>query len=164
MTLIYPYLNYCNVIWGAADVTIIEPLTLQHKKTIQIISRAGYLDHIELLFMSMILLTLSELYKLNCILFIYKCIYSENFTYFKNKMIRGSDIHDHNTRYNSDIRLPEDSLKRVRQSFFYKGINHWNKLSPEVVIYKPTLTFKINLTSFKKKIKSNLVSKELKLV
>ena len=73
MTLIYPYLNYCNIIWGAADPTAIEPLILLQKKVVRIINRAQYLEHTEPLFISMNLLTLPELYKLNCILFIYKC-------------------------------------------------------------------------------------------
>ena len=34
MTLIYPYFNYCNIIWGAADPTAIEPLKLLQKKVI----------------------------------------------------------------------------------------------------------------------------------
>ena len=163
MTLIYPYFNYCNIIWGAADQTAIEPLTKLQKKAIRIISRARYLDHTEPLFISMGLLTLSELFNLNCILFIYKCSYTNQFIDFSNRMIRGSDIHDHNTRSNSNFRLPEDSLKRVRQSFFYKGIDHWNKLSPEVYIYHPNVTFKVNFSYFKKNIKSKLISKVLKL-
>ena len=32
MSLIQPYLNYCNVIWGAADKTTIEPLSILQKK------------------------------------------------------------------------------------------------------------------------------------
>ena len=126
MTLIYPHCNYCNIIWGADDPTAIEPLNLLHKKVIRIIDRAKYLDNTEPLFISMNLLRLTELYKLNCILFIYKCQYSNLFTYFKNRMIRGTDVHDHNTRHKLDFRLPDNTLKRTRQSFFYKGIEHWN--------------------------------------
>ena len=99
MTLIYPYFNYCNIIWGAADPTAIEPLKLLQKKVIRIISRAKYLDNTEPLFISMKLLNLTELYKLNCILFIYKCQYSTLFTHFKNRMLRGVDIHEYNTRH-----------------------------------------------------------------
>ena len=163
MTLIYPYFNYCNIIWGAADLTVIEPLNLLHKKVIRIINRAKYLDNTEPLFISMNLLRLTELYKLNCILFIYKCQYSNLFIHFKNRMIRGADIHDYNTRLKLDFRLPENTLKRTRQSFFYKGIDLWNKLSTEMIIYKHNVLFKINLLIFKRLIKSKLISKELKL-
>ena len=161
MTLIYPYFNYCNIIWGAADPTAINPINLLQKKVIRIISRAKYLDNTEPLFISMKLLNLTELYKLNCILFIYKCQYSNLFTYFKNRMSRGVDIHEHNTRSKLNFRLPDNTLKRVRQSFFYKGIEHWNKLSTDMILYKPHVIFKVNLLRFKRIIKSKLISKEL---
>ena len=163
MTLIYPYFNYCNVIWGAADSTAIEPLVLLQKKLIRIINRANFLDHTEPLFISMKLLTLPELYKLNCILFIYKCFFSDLFILFRERLFRGTDIHDHNTRFSSYLRLPDDTLKRVRQSFFFRGIEHWNKLSSDLVVFKQNLIFKINLTTFKKMIKMKLISKEIKL-
>ena len=161
MTLIYPYFNYCNIIWGAADPTAINPINLLQKKVIRIISRAKYLDNTEPLFISMKLLNLTELYKLNCILFIYKCQYSNLFTYFKNRMSRGVDIHEHNTRSKLNFRLPDNTLKRVRQSFFYKGIEHWNKLSTDMILYKHHVIFKVNLLRFKRIIKSKLISKEL---
>merc|ERR1712055_857927 len=105
------------------------------------------------LFISMKLLTLPELYKLNCILFIQ----------FRERLFRGTDIHDHNTRFSSYLRLPDDTLKRVCQSFFFRGIEHWNKLSSDLVVFKQNLIFKINLTTFKKVIKMKLISKEIKL-
>ena len=44
MTLIYPYFNYCNIIWGAADSTAIEPLVLLQKKVIRIINGTNFLS------------------------------------------------------------------------------------------------------------------------
>ena len=78
-------------------------------------------------------------------------------------MFRGSDFHNYNTRHSSNFRQPEETLKRVRQSFFYKGIEYWNKLNPELIIYKPYVIFKNNLSSLKRNIKTKLISKELQL-
>ena len=78
-------------------------------------------------------------------------------------MFRGTDIHEYNTRHNSDFRLPENTLKRVRQSFFYKGLEHWNKLSTDMIVYKHNMNFNVNLSIFRKMIKFKLISKELKL-
>ena len=78
-------------------------------------------------------------------------------------MIRGADFHDYNTRHKLDFRLPENTLKRTRQSFFYKGIELWNKLSTDMIIYKHNVLFKINLLLFERLIKSKLKRKELKL-
>ncbi len=85
MSLIQPYLNYCNLIWGAADKTIIEPLFLLQKKAIRIVNRVPYLEHTKPLFESMKTLTLFQLYDLNCILFIYKCLNSDKYKEFRKK-------------------------------------------------------------------------------
>ena len=76
-------------------------------------------------------------------------------------MFRGVDIHEHNTRLKLNFRLPDNTLKRVRQSFFYKGIEHWNKLSTDTIVYKHHVIFKVNLLRFKRIIKSKLINKEL---
>ena len=115
MSLIQPYYNYCNIIWGAADKSTIEPLLILQKKSIRIINRAYYLEHTEPLFTSMKILKLSQLYKLNCIMLIYKCIYSERFISFKNRMFRSSHFHQYNTRNNTDFRLPGIRLKKIQQ-------------------------------------------------
>ena len=161
MSLIQPYLNYCNVIWGAADKTIIEPLLLLQKKALRIVNRVHYLDHTKPLFESMKILTIYQQYELNCISFIYKCLNSSKYTSFKNSLSRNSHFHNYNTRNNSDLRLPGSRLKSIRQSFFYNGIKLWNSLNNNLTFYKPSMQFKNNLLSFKRRIKSKLITDAL---
>ena len=161
MSLIQPYLNYCNVIWGAADKTIIEPLLLLQKKALRIVNRVHYLDHTKPLFESMKILTIYQQYELNCISFIYKCLNSSKYTSFKNLLTRNSHFHNYNTRNNSDLRLPGSRLKSIRQSFFYNGIKLWNSLNNNLTFYKPSMQFKNNLLSFKRRIKSKLIADTL---
>ena len=40
MSLIYSYLNYCNIIWGGAYDTVLKPLFILQKKAIRIISNS----------------------------------------------------------------------------------------------------------------------------
>ena len=61
MSLIQPYLNYCNIIWGAADKTILEPLFILQKKAIRIVNRVHYLEHSKPLFESMKTVTIYQL-------------------------------------------------------------------------------------------------------
>ena len=76
-------------------------------------------------------------------------------------MIRGNQYHSYNTRNNAYFRLPNISLKNVRQSFFYTGIKKWNTLGPDVFVFKSRLEFKANLTAFKRKIKAKLLNRTL---
>ena len=158
MSLIQPYLNYCNVIWGAADKTTIETLLILQKKAIRLVNRVHYLEHTKPLFESMKILTIYQQYDLNCILFIYKCLNSNRYPSFKNIMIRNSQFHNYNTRSNSDFRLPGSRLKNIRQSFFYKGLDLWNRLNSNITIYKSNIQFKSNLLSFKRRIKAKLLT------
>ena len=65
-------------------------------------------------------------------------------------------------RNNSDYRLPGSRLKKVRQSFFYKGLMLWNEnINQDLTIYKPTRSFKINQSLFKRTVKAKLINKEL---
>ena len=161
MSLIQPYLNYCNIIWGAADKTILEPLVILQKKAIRIISRVPYLESTEPLFTSLNILTIPQIFTLNCILFIYKCLYSGQFNELKKRLLRGNYFHSYNTRYNTEFRLPGSRLKNIRQSFLYVGIRKWNTLDQALIVYKPRLNFKVNVTSFKRNIKRKILNREL---
>ena len=156
MLLVQPYINYCNVILGAADKTTMDPLFILQKKAIRLVNRVHYLEHTKPLFESMKILSIYQLYDFNCILFIYKCLNSNKYLSFKNKMTRNSQYHNYNTRSNSKFRLPASRLKIIRQSFFYKGTDLWNRLNDNLTIYKPNLKFKTNLSLFKRKIKAKL--------
>ena len=94
-------------------------------------------------------------------MFIYKCLNSNKYLSFKNRMSRNSQYHNYNTRNNSQFRLPASRLKCIRQSFFYKGTELWNRLNTNLTIYKPNIQFKSNLSSFKKRIKAKLMTDTL---
>ena len=85
MSLTQPYLRYCNVIWGAADKTTIVPLFILQKKATRLANRVHYLEHTKPLFESMKILSKYQLYDLNSILFIYKCLNSNKYPSFKKK-------------------------------------------------------------------------------
>ena len=72
-SLIYPYLNYCNLIWGGTANMHLESLILLQKKCIRIISKVGYYDHTGPLFKDHKMLTVSEIYDYNCVKFIFQC-------------------------------------------------------------------------------------------
>ena len=149
MSLIQPYLNHCNTIWGATDKTIIEPLFRLQKKVIRLVNRAHYLEHTKPIFVSMKILTVYQLHDLNCLVLIYKCLNSDKYLNYKNEMTRNSHDHDYNTRNNSHFRLSDRDLKNNRQSFFYKGINLWYRLNNDkLTIYKANLEFRSNVVYF----------------
>ena len=113
MSLIYSYINYCNIIWGGAYDIVLQPLYILQKKAIRLISNSHYLEHTEPLFKSLELLNIYQIFKLNCLLLVYKCIKNNYFMEFKNKLHVDSSIHSYNTRINTLLRLPSDSQKLI---------------------------------------------------
>ena len=101
------------MIWGTADKTIVKPLILLQKKSIRIICKADFFDHTDPLFKETKLLKIEQIFKLNCAQFIYKCYNTNLFNDFKSELKTHKDIHNYNTRGNSQLRLPFTGLKNV---------------------------------------------------
>ena len=150
LTLIYPYFNYCNVIWGTAYNSTLKPLFILQKKCIRLICNANFLDHTDPLFKSTKILTLNQMHKLNCAKFIYNCYNSKTYANFKNRLILTSQIHHYNTRNRSNLRTPYARLQICLNSFLIKGINIWNEL-PDNIRQANTMSY------FKSKVKKLLL-------
>ena len=142
LTLVYPYLIYCNIIWGSADKTIIKPLIILQKKCLRIICKVDFLEHTDPLFSETKLLKIEQIYKVNCAQFIYKCYNTNIFNEFKSKLITQREIHNYNTRGNSQLRLPFTKLKKYQQSFFYVGIKMWNEIPSSIKLANSLVFFK----------------------
>ena len=142
-SLIYPYFNYCNLIWGSAANSHLETLMLIQKKCIRIISKAGYYDHTEPLFNEQKILTVPKIYNYNCAKFIFRCYHNNTYSNFKSKLIKNSDIHRYDTRNKNSLRKPFVRLHKFTNSFLYNGIDIWNHLPERIKIVNSLDSFKI---------------------
>ena len=93
LTLVYPYFNYCNLIWGSAYMSTLYPLVILQKKCIRTICNANFLSHTDPLFKSTKLLKLHQIHELNFVIFIYKCFNSAVYSKSRNTMVTSSQIH-----------------------------------------------------------------------
>ena len=75
MSLIHSYINYCNVIWGSAYECHLKPLIVLQKKAIRLISNSKFRDESAPIFYNLKLLPILKVFQLNCLLFIYKCLF-----------------------------------------------------------------------------------------
>ena len=144
-SLIYPYYTYCNLIWGCAANTHLEPLVLLQKKCIRNISKAGYIDHTEPLFSEHKVLTVKEIYSYNCSKFIFQCYSNSNYLYFKNKLKRNNDFHNYNTRDSNLLRPIFTRLHKFTNSFWSRGIHMWNLILERIKSSRSLDTFKIKV-------------------
>ena len=143
MSLIHSYLNYCNLIWGSAENGIIQPLFILQKKAIRIINKSHYLDHTSPIFKSLETLTVFQIFESNCIMFAFKCIHCNMFSYYRNKFCQSLNIHNYNTRNNDNYRTNDRArLRIIQRSFIHRGIIIWNSLAIWKNEYHSILTFK----------------------
>ena len=142
MSLIYSYLNYCNLIWGGAYSTILHPLFVLQKKAIRLISNSHYLEHTAPIFRSLELLTLYQIFKLNCLLLVHKCVKSNYFIEFKMKLQKNSSVHCYETRNNNLLRPPLERLKLCQKSYLYSSIVLWNSVNDDIKKLNSIITFK----------------------
>ena len=71
-TLVYPYLQYCNIVWGIAKDTIIEKLFILQKRAIRLCTNSCSRTHTDPLFFKLGLLKLSDINKYQTLIFMFK--------------------------------------------------------------------------------------------
>ena len=64
-SLVYSYLQYCILVWGSTCPTNLRRLVLLQKRTVRIISKKGFDAHTNLLFKSLMILKLEDIYSLH---------------------------------------------------------------------------------------------------
>ena len=132
MSLIYSYINYCNVVWGSAYNNHLRPLVILQKKAVRIINNSSYDAESAPIFHSLSLLNISNLHKLNCLNFMYNCLSNNKFPEFRKRILENASSHDYNTRHKEQLNPPFERLEICRRSFLCKGIGLWNNLDVDV--------------------------------
>ena len=118
-SLIYPYLFYCNCIWGGTYATHLNKLIVLQKRSVRLINFAPFLAHTNELFYDSKILKLEDIHRFCLALFLYKRPdLQSNYT----------RTHPYETRFHSDL-LPEfQRLSLTQRSLFYAAPLLWNEI------------------------------------
>ena len=138
--LIYPYLSYCNLIWGNTYISHLNPLILLQKKAIRIINNKPFDAHTNELFYSSGIIKLMDINKLNLSAFMYKN--KNNLSFMRDS--------SHNTRNQNSLLPAFQRLTISQQSVNYSGPLLWNSI-PVSIKESPSLSI------FKKRYKKHLI-------
>ena len=71
-TLIYPYLLYCNIIWGCAGISIMKKLITAQKRAVRLITCSAFGAHSNVLFAQLGLLKVMDIYTFQICMFVFK--------------------------------------------------------------------------------------------
>ena len=150
MSLIYSYINYCNVIWGSAYECHLKPLIVLQKKAIRLINNSKFRDASAPIFCDLKLLPISKVYELNCLLFIYKCLINNSFPSIRQRILQNSPSHSHATRNRNLLTPPMGRLEICKKAYVFQSVCLWNKLDVDTKDSK-------SLHNFRYKVKHNLL-------
>jgi len=119
---IYPYLIYCNLVWGGAAPVHVNRLLLLQKKAVRTITGSEFLDHSEPLFIKTGILKMEQIYKYLC------CLY-----YFDNPSKFSVGNHSYFTRGGAQYLVPSfQRLSSSQRSLSYIVPFLYNSLPPKL--------------------------------
>ena len=132
-SMIYPYLQYCNIVWGSTYTTNLTRIILLQKSIIRILNRSKFDEHTSPLLKKFGLLTLRDI----CLLQLGQIMYCYRFSFlserFNNMFLKVNQIHGLNTRKSPDYRVPL-CRTNARQFFVYfQGPKFINSLPRDLV-------------------------------
>ncbi len=146
--LVYPYLNYCVIIWGATYPSNLNRLLLLQKKVVRILSNASYDAHTSPLFKSNKILKFEDIYLLNLGKFMFS--YQNNLLppSFSNFFFTTDQIHSHNLRTAGQFYVPFCRTKAKQFTVKYQGPKFFNSLNSEIRVLPSILTFQFKLNKY----------------
>ena len=144
-TLIFPYLTYCNQVWGST-FKYINTLNKLQKRAIRIICSAKPYSHTEGLYGELGLLKVAEIYHFLVGQFMFIYHHKMLPQIFDQYFVKHSAIHQYSTRQ-SDLYLLPDYKKDVgRRSISFLGVKIWKQIIlAKIYLDTSQPVFKINL-------------------
>ena len=149
-----PYLQYCIIVWGKTNKTILTRLYKLQKKAIRIITFSDRLAHTDKLFEKMSIMKLGTIYNYFVSIFMYNYKNGQVLSHLSNMFIPNNFSHGYYTRFGSDYRV--NMVKNKTSSFNVRsqGPHIWNQI-PKYI--RDLLT----LNTFKTKIKQYMLHHQI---
>ena len=138
----YPYLIYCNQVWGNNYPTVINRLVLIQKKLVRIITCSPYRAHTEPLMYANNMLSVIDINRYLTGTFMYQCIHKEAPEMFLNLFHTNSNFHDHDARYSEDLHVPYGGIDVRKFSIKIHGAKLWNSIPDQIKNAQSKYTFK----------------------
>ena len=143
-SLVQPYFDYCDVVWGDCSKTRADKLQKLQNRAARIITRADYSIRSSDVLNSLEWSNLEERRKRHLLVTMFKIFNNDCPTYLRERFHRTSEIHDYNLRgSNYDLQLPLPKTNFLKRSFSYRGAMAWNQLSNQTREIGDLTSFKL---------------------
>ena len=126
--LIFPYLTYCNQVWGSTYKYNIDTLTKLQKKAVRIICSVKPFSHTDCLYKELELLQVTEIYHFLVGQFMFRYHHKMLPKLFDEYFTKHSEVHDYSTRQSELFRLPDYKKDLGRRCISFTGVKLWEKI------------------------------------
>ena len=146
-SFLYPYINYCIIIWGQAPASTLWPIFKLQKRAIRIITNTRQRDSSQGSFRKLRILRLPELHTYAIMIFMFKFKNGQLPSTFNNFYSENQVFHRYPTSGAKNLRTPRVRTK-IATSFIKKtGVDLWNASSPKISNCHQIGVFKRELTT-----------------
>jgi hypothetical protein len=121
LTLVNPYICYCNVVWSLPNKTTnLDKILIIQKKYCRLITFSHFRQHSRPLFQSLSILSVYDTYKYQLLIHIYKAFHNliPNSQHYYTM---NSSVHDHDTRQRSNLHIPRYRTTNKQHTISYQG-------------------------------------------
>ena len=131
-SLVFPYLIYCNEVWGNASAVHLEPIIKIQKRAIRTITFSSYLSPSEPIFQSLNILNLKKLVIQRVSLLMFKISKCDVPKPLHSLFRINNSYHNYQTRRSESIHVPIGRTEAINKTFSYFGAHIWNHISNNI--------------------------------
>ena len=147
----YPYLIYCNEVWGLAYASHKNRFFLLQKRAVGFICHSpSKIMHTGHLFIDIDILKLNNINHYVLQLFMFRFHTRKLPAIFDDMFTRNDDIHSHDTRQRFHLHVPFPKTNLVKMSVCYTGVIKWNHYTKFIDTYCSLHVYKKQATVFGK--------------
>ncbi len=127
-SMVFPYINYCNMVWASTHQTKLEPIYRLRKWTLRIICCVHQRHSSQPLFHRLGVLSFYQVNHLQIAFFVHSSLKRTCPPFFHDMFIYGHQFHTYSTRSSSLLRVPHSYTSQAQFSILYRGPKMWNSL------------------------------------
>ena len=150
LTLVDPYVSYCNLVWSLSHATTkLDRIYKLQKKFCRLITFSNFTAPSRPLFQHLSILSVYDKYKYQLLIHVFKS--SHNLIpnhYSCQYYIKNSTIHQCNTRQKNNLHIPKCRTCLRQNTIIYQGPKLWNALPDGIKSSKSLNIFKKQLRHY----------------
>ena len=127
-SFVYPYLQYCNHVWGKTYDIHLKKLFILQKRIVRIIAGVKPREHTEKLFIKFDMLTIFQINHYLIAKFMYQVYHKKTLGVFITMFNVNSNVHRYNTRQVNHFHLEKPKKELRKSSIKYRGAIIWNNI------------------------------------